>query len=115
MTIASEESTTTAVAPFSEQTVESLAAVLHVLADPTRIRLIETLERRGRSTVSALTACLPISQQSVSHQLGVLRGAGMVTRRREGSWVHYELADWTGPWLLHQLADGLQGDPDPAS
>jgi ArsR family transcriptional regulator len=110
VTIASEETSATTEPPFSEQTVESLAAVLHVLADPTRIRLIEVLERRGRSTVSALTACLPISQQSVSHQLGVLRGAGMVSRRREGSWVHYELTDWTGPWLLHQLADGLDGD-----
>lgn len=115
MAIATEEIRTTAGTPFSEQTVESLAAVLHVLADPTRIRLIETLERRGRSTVSALTACLPISQQSVSHQLGVLRGAGMVTRRREGSWVHYELADWTGPWLLHQLVDGLASDSGPTS
>jgi len=88
--------------------VDDLAAMLRVLADPTRIRLIEALERNGRSTVSALTSVLPVSQQSVSHQLAILRGAGFVSSRREGVWVHYELRDWTGPWLLHQLADGLQ-------
>jgi DNA-binding transcriptional ArsR family regulator len=93
-----------------EQTVESLASLLRVLADPTRIRLIEALERNGRSTVSALTSILPVSQQSVSHQLAILRGAGIVSRRREGVWVHYELHDWTGPWVLHQLADGMQAD-----
>lgn len=87
--------------------VEELAEKLRVLADPTRIRLIEALEKNGRSTVSALTSILPVSQQSVSHQLAILRGAGMVSRRREGVWVHYELRDWTGPWVLHQLADGL--------
>lgn len=90
--------------------VEGLAEKLRVLADPTRIRLIEALEKNGRSTVSALTSILPVSQQSVSHQLAVLRGAGMVSRRREGVWVHYELRDWTGPWVLHQLADGLAED-----
>jgi ArsR family transcriptional regulator len=87
--------------------VEELAEKLRVLADPTRIRLIEALEKNGRSTVSALSSILPVSQQSVSHQLAVLRRAGMVSRRREGVWVHYELRDWTGPWVLHQLADGM--------
>ena len=90
------------------QNVDELAEMLRVLADPTRIRLIEALERNGRSTVSALTALLPVSQQSVSHQLAILRTAGIVSRRREGVWVQYELRDWTGPWLLHQLAAGMQ-------
>lgn len=90
--------------------VEELAEVLRVLADTTRIRLIEALERHGRSTVTTLTSVLPVSQQSVSHQLGILRDAGIVSRHREGVWVHYELSDWSGPWVLHQLADALQGD-----
>lgn len=92
---------------LTEETVESLAAMLRVLADPTRIRLIEALNERGRATVSALAACLPVTQQNVSHQLGVLHQAGIVNRRREGSWVHYELADWTGWWLVEQLAGSL--------
>lgn len=92
---------------LSEQSVESLASLLRVLADPTRIRLIEILEARGRATVSSLTASLPISQQSVSRQLGVLFQAGIVARRREGIWVQYELRDWSGPWVLRQLAEGL--------
>jgi DNA-binding transcriptional ArsR family regulator len=92
---------------LSERTVESLAAVLRVLADPTRIRLIEALEAGGRSTVSSLTSRLPVSQQSVSRQLGVLHQAGIVARRREGIWVRYELCDWTGAWVLRQLAAGI--------
>lgn len=92
---------------LSEEAVESLVAMLRVLADPNRIRLIEVLNERGRATVSALTACLPLSQQGVSHQLGVLHQAGIVRRRPEGVWVHYELCDWTGCWLLEQLAAGL--------
>lgn len=96
---------------LSEETIEALAATLRVLADPTRIRLLEVLNARGQATVSALSACLPLTQQGVSHQLGILRRAGIVRRRREGVWVHYELCDWTGWWLVEQLAGGL-ADPD---
>jgi DNA-binding transcriptional ArsR family regulator len=94
-------------APLSGETVESIAAMLRVLADPTRIRLIEVLNERGRATVSALTACLPVTQQNVSKQLGVLHQAGIVSRHREGVWVYYELADFTGWWLVEQLAGAL--------
>ncbi len=93
---------------LSEETVDSLVAMLRVLADPTRIRLIEALNEAGRATVSALAARLPLSQQGVSHQLGVLHQAGIVRRRREGVWVRYELCDWTGWWLIEQLAGGLE-------
>jgi DNA-binding transcriptional ArsR family regulator len=92
---------------LSEEMIEALAATLRVLADPTRIRLLEVLNSRGQATVSALSACLPLTQQGVSHQLGILRRAGIVRRRREGVWVNYELCDWTGWWLVEQLAGGL--------
>lgn len=97
---------------LSEETVASLSAMLRVLADPLRIRLIETLNERGKATVSALAASLPVTQQNVSHQLGVLHQAGIVRRHREGVWVHYELLDWTGWWLIEQLAAGLGSEAD---
>lgn len=94
-----------------EQTVESLASLLRVLADPTRIRLIEMLEARERATVSALAASLKVGQQNVSYQLLVLHRAGVVSRRREGVWVNYELSDWSGWWLIRRLAADLDDDP----
>jgi len=86
-----------------------VAGVLRALGDPTRIRLIEVLNDRSGATVSALTACVPVSQQRVSQQLAVLHEAGIVRRRREGMWVRYELVDWTGWWIVEQLASALDG------
>jgi DNA-binding transcriptional ArsR family regulator len=74
--------------------------------------LIELLNDRGSATVSAPTACVPVSQPSVSKQLGVLHRAGIVSRRREGMWVCYELGDFAGLWLIQQLASGLAVNPD---
>jgi DNA-binding transcriptional ArsR family regulator len=84
-----------------------VAAVLRALGDTTRIRLIEVLNERGGATVSALAACVPVSQQRVSQQLAILHEAGIVCRQRDGMSVRYELIDWAGWWLVEQLAAAL--------
>jgi DNA-binding transcriptional ArsR family regulator len=97
--------------PLCDESVDMVAAMLRVLGDPTRLRLIEILNDRGSATVSALAACVPVSQQGVSKQLGVLHRAGVVSRRREGVRVRYELIDFTGWWLVQQLASALAESP----
>jgi hypothetical protein len=41
----------------------------------------------------------------------VLHNAGIVSRRPQGMWVRYELVDFTGLWLIQQLASGLATSP----
>jgi len=89
------------------ETIDMVAAMLRVIGDPTRIRLMEVLNQGGRVTGGGLAARLGISQQAVSKQLGVLHQAGIVSRRRAGAWVHYELIDWTGWWLVEQISAAL--------
>lgn len=93
--------------PLSDETIEAVVDTLSILADETRVRLIEVIKDRGGATVGALTDCVPVTQQTVSKQLAVLRRAGIVSRQREGMCVRYELADWTGWWLIDQLAGAL--------
>ncbi|MBS1891863.1 MAG: winged helix-turn-helix transcriptional regulator [Actinobacteria bacterium] len=92
---------------LDDDAVEALTVTLRALADPTRIRLIEELDAHGPESVGGLAACLPLTRQAVSRQLCVLHHAGIVARRREGMHVVYELRDWTGLWLLGQLAESL--------
>lgn len=114
MAINSEQQAGAAVGyePLPEETVEMVAAMLKVLSDPTRIRLIEILNDRGGATVGALTPYFSVSQQRVSQQLAVLHKAGIVRRRREGMSVRYELVDFACWWVVQQLASGLSAGPD---
>jgi DNA-binding transcriptional ArsR family regulator len=105
-----EDSEPATAGPLSEEKVESIAETLRILAEPTRIRLIEALKEGGSVTVGGLAACVRVTQQTVSRQLAVLYRAGIVRRRREGMCVHYELADWTGWWLIDQLAGATDSD-----
>ena len=60
------------------------ATSLAVLADPTRRRVFERL-RAGARPVNALAAGLPVSRPAVSQHLTVLKEAGLVDERRNGT------------------------------
>jgi DNA-binding transcriptional ArsR family regulator len=57
---------------------------LLALADPTRRRVFEEL-RRGPRSVGRLAARMPVSRPAVSQHLGVLKQAGLVIDRAEGT------------------------------
>lgn len=57
---------------------------LNALADPTRRRVLERL-RRGPQPVGKLAGGLPISRPAVSQHLKVLKSAGLVADRQEGT------------------------------
>lgn len=58
--------------------------VLDALGDPTRRHILELLRQEPR-TVGALAAVLPVSRPAVSQHLRVLRHAGLVVHRVEGT------------------------------
>lgn len=67
------------------------APALRVLADPTRLRLVQELSG-GPRCVGELAERLDRDIVKVSHHLGILRRAGVVTTEREGRFVRYRLA-----------------------
>src|SRR3954447_2263148 len=64
---------------------------MNALGDPTRRAIFERL-RAGPKAVGALAAGLPVSRPAVSQHLRVLKEAGLVTERRDGTRRIYELA-----------------------
>jgi DNA-binding transcriptional ArsR family regulator len=75
--------------------------VFRTLADPTRRAVFERLCRHEMS-VSELKAGFDVSQPAISQHLATLRGAGLVSERREGRFAYYRaepqalgpLVDW---------------------
>jgi ArsR family transcriptional regulator len=64
---------------------------MQALADPTRLRIVELL-RRMELSVGELAQVLGQSQPRVSRHLKILADAGVLERRKEGSWVFLALA-----------------------
>src|ERR1700676_5724338 len=64
--------------------VMAYQAAFLALADPTRRRVFEEL-RRGPRSVGKIAARMPVSRPAVSQHLGVLKKAGLVADRAEGT------------------------------
>jgi DNA-binding transcriptional ArsR family regulator len=61
-----------------------LDAAFAALGDPVRRALVTRLAR-GDATVGELAAPFDLTQQAISHHVGVLRRCGLVEQRREGT------------------------------
>ena len=71
---------------------ERRARICQVLADPKRLRLIDALRDDAEKTVGELAEVLGASYPNVSQHLNVMRDAGLVTSRKEGTSIFYRLA-----------------------
>ncbi len=78
---------------------------MDALGDPTRRAIFEQL-RRGPRAVGEIAAELPVSRPAVSQHLRVLKDAGLVTERREGTRRLYRL-DPDGLGELRDYFDGF--------
>ncbi len=67
------------------------ASVFRALADPTRRQILHDL-RDGEMSAGDIASRFPIKGPSVSRHLSVLKGAGLITERRDGNRILYALA-----------------------
>jgi len=66
------------------------AAAIAALADPTRRQVFERL-RHGPQAVGVIARGMPVSRPAVSQHLAVLKSAGLVTDRAEGTRRVYQI------------------------
>jgi DNA-binding transcriptional ArsR family regulator len=104
------------------------SAGLGHLGDPTRRRVFELLARRP-CTVGELARQLPVSRPAVSQHLRVLRAAGLVSTRADGTRLVYQVNPegvaamrayldlvWQDALnAFHKAADAAGSDPDKES
>lgn len=78
-------------APLDDDAALEVALRLKALADPVRIKLMSILltADAGEVCTCDLASAVGLSEATVSHHLGQLRKAGMVTPHRRGMNVYY--------------------------
>jgi DNA-binding transcriptional ArsR family regulator len=74
----------------------ALESLFLALSDKTRLRLL-TLMANGEVSVGYLADSLGESQPKISRHLAYLRGAGLVSTRRDGKWIYYGIETQTDP------------------
>lgn len=87
------------------------AKLFRGLAEPSRLLIVEAL-RGGEKTVSQLVEETGLSQPNASAHLACLQDCGLVSRRQEGRFVYYALADERMEQVLQAVEGILSGVAD---
>ncbi|MCC6668386.1 MAG: helix-turn-helix transcriptional regulator [Polyangiaceae bacterium] len=87
--------------------LDERAAILSVVAQPTRLRLFYVLDQIGEVCVCDLGEILGVTQSAVSQHLAKFKAYGIVSSRRDGQTLFYALADKPEVKMLRKL--GLAG------
>lgn len=91
---------------------DQLQRVFRIFSDPTRIRILALLEREELA-VQEIMEVLGMAQSRVSRHLSILREAGLLEDRRDGTYAFYRFvppqeAPWSDTWAL--IIKNLRGD-----
>jgi ArsR family transcriptional regulator len=96
---------------LSGKTVKDLTQLFKLLADETRLRILELLGDSQELCVRELWERLGQSQPAVSHHLGLLRMGGLVDTRHQGKHIFYRIDQRRFDELIaliHQTRFGAQ-------
>ena len=70
---------------------QARATVLKALAHPTRVYIVDLISREGPHCVCELTRLIGADTSTVSRHLSLLKSAGLLYDRKEGTTVFYDL------------------------
>lgn len=93
--------------PSQPELVDLIAERFRILGEPMRIRLLDAL-RDAPASVGQLQQATGASQQNVSKHLGVLLRSGLVSRRKEGTFSLYAIADEGVFDLCEKVCGGMR-------
>ena len=94
--------------------LERAAQILRAMGDGPRLRILDLLKQRERC-VTEIVAAVGEKFTTVSQRLKLLRGEGLIVRRRDGNHIYYALADrHVVDLILNALAHATELDASPA-
>ncbi len=72
--------------------MKAFIRVMKALSDPNRARVLKLLQEK-ELCVCEIQNVLGLAQSTVSKHMKLLEDAGLVDRKRQGTWILYSLAD----------------------
>jgi len=79
--------------------------LFNTLSDATRLRILMLIQRQGELCVCEIMQALEESQPKISRHLAFMRKHGIVSARREGTWMHYRVNSELPSWARKILSD----------
>ncbi len=79
---------------------------LKAIGDQSRLRILMALHK-GELCVCQIVELLQLAHSTVSKHLSILKAAELVTARKQGRWIYYDLAQKDLPGFSFSLIDSM--------
>lgn len=70
--------------------IEEMSSLLKIIGDKTRLNMLAYL-KSGEMCVCEFVDLFELTQPAISQHLKKLRSAGIISERKQGTWVYYRL------------------------
>ncbi|MBN1276136.1 MAG: winged helix-turn-helix transcriptional regulator [Deltaproteobacteria bacterium] len=87
--------------------MKAFVDVMKALSDPNRVKIIMMLQQKVMC-VCELREVLQVAQPTVSKHLKILENAGLVTSKKDGIWVNYELENGSTNLYSSTILDNMK-------
>jgi DNA-binding transcriptional ArsR family regulator len=94
---------------LAPQQIDAVARLFAVLSEPNRLQLLQAL-LPGTLSVGQLVEATGLKQANVSRHLAVLFDHQLVSRRRDGATIYYQIADPAIFALCEVVCDKVRRD-----
>ncbi len=74
-------------------TLARKAEILKAIAHPIRLAILRGLINNGPTSVNNLETCVEVPTATVSQHLTKIRYAGIVTKKRKGTFIYYDISN----------------------
>jgi DNA-binding transcriptional ArsR family regulator len=95
-------------ARLTEDDILQLADMFRLLGDPTRLKLVLACKMQESVAAGALADAVGASASLISHHLRLLKAARLVTSKRDGKQIYYQISDAHIQSVLCDMIDHLQ-------
>ncbi len=72
------------------------AEILKAISHPIRLSILRGLIKNGATNVNQLETGVEVPMATVSQHLTKIRYAGLITRKRKGTYIYYSIKDTDG-------------------
>ena len=97
--------------PLPPEVLDQIAERFRVLAEPSRLRILNLL-LTGERSVSELVEETGLTQANVSKHLGLLRSSQFVERRKDGLYSFYSVSDPSVAVLCEVMCGRLEAQAE---
>ncbi len=93
---------------FPEKYIKQAVKILKLISEESKLRIMLLLAKEGTKRVTDISDILHMNQTTVSHHLSLLRNADLVTTKRDGKNIYYDINDELWRELGKQFFEHLQ-------